>query len=94
MKIGFGIFILFFTISTQAEYRVFELLIQNTQTKEERTLASTLDPFQYPGYYDIKKDETVLYTSTWMCWGDTSYHTPLCPNPNPNPSPTQSPAQK
>lgn len=66
-----------------AEYRVFELVIGNPQTKEQRIVRSTLDPFQYPGYYAVKNNESVLYQSTWMCWGDTSQLQPLCENPNP-----------
>jgi hypothetical protein len=70
---------------------VFELLIGNPQTKEQRIIRSTLDPFQYPGYYEIKNGESVLYQATWMCWGDTSYMKKLCDNPNP---PSESPAKK
>ena len=79
--------ILFLFISNaHAEYRVFELLIQNTVDKSERILTSSLDPLQYPGYYDLNPGEIVMYRDTWMCWGDTSYHKRYCPNPKLNQS--------
>jgi hypothetical protein len=90
MQIFFALF-LFAPSCAHAEYRVFELVITNTQTKAERVVASTLDPFQYPGYYEVKPEETVKYRDTWMCWGDTSNYAPLCPNPK---TLTQSPVKK
>lgn len=84
---------LFFISTAQAEYRVFELVIQNTQTKAERIVISNLDPLQYPGYYDLSPTEIVMYRDTWMCWGDTSYQKAYCPKPTPR-APTESPAQR
>ena len=80
---------LLISVSVRAEYRVFELVITNTQTKAERNVISSLDPFQYPGYYDLRQDEVVLYTDTWMCYGDTSYHKQYCPKPAPNQRPVE-----
>ncbi len=75
--------------SAYGEYRVFELVITNTQTQQERVVISNLDPFQYPGYYDLRQDEAALYRDTWMCYGDTSYHKQYCPNPTPNQRPAE-----
>lgn len=88
-------FIIFLFISTaHAEYRVFELLIQNTETKAERTVINSLDPLQYPGYYDLGPNEIVMYTDTWMCWGETSYHTKYCPKPEPKIPSSESPVKR
>lgn len=73
--------------SAFAEYRVFELVIQNQETKTERSVTSSLDPLQYPGYYDLRQGEIVMYTDTWMCWGDTSYQKKYCAKPETSPSP-------
>lgn len=81
-------FILMLLLSVaKAEYRVFELVIQNQNTNSERTITSSLDPLQYPGYYDLSPGEIVLYRDTWMCWGDTSYNKSYCKKPEPNQSP-------
>ncbi len=63
-----------------AEYRVFELVITNQSTGQERVEISTLDPNQYPTYYPIKAEETVTYRSTWRCRGNTSKK-PVCSKP-------------
>lgn len=72
---------LFFYLISWAEYRAFEHAIVNTETKETRTIASQLDPDQYPGYFPVKANEYVVMKSTWMCYGDTSYSEKICPNP-------------
>ncbi len=73
---------LIFTNSAFGDYRVFELVIQNKETKSERVVISSLDPLQYPGYYNLSPSEIVMYRDTWMCWGDSSYHKKYCPNPD------------
>ena len=78
---------LLFISTAQAEYRVFELVIQNTESKAERIVVSSLDPLQYPGYYNLGPGEIVMYRDTWMCWGETSYHTKYCPKPESSESP-------
>jgi hypothetical protein len=82
--------ILLFMSNAHAEYRVFELVIQNPTTKSERIVISSLDPFQYPGYYDLRQGEIVMYRNTWMCWGDTSQNKRYCTNPKANQSPEKS----
>lgn len=51
-----------------SEYRVFELKITNTKTKEFRYEISTLDQYQYQGYLYLNRDETIELKDTWMCW--------------------------
>jgi hypothetical protein len=71
----------------KAEYRVFLLRIQNIQSKEVRTLESTLDPIQYPYYNTVSPDERVSYAETWRCFGRTGGFAPFCPNPKAQPPP-------
>ena len=78
---------LIFMKSAFAEYRVFELVIQNQETKSERVIVSSLDPLQYPGYYNLSPKEIVMYRDTWMCWGDSSYHKKYCAKPDSSQSP-------
>jgi hypothetical protein len=63
-----------------AEYRVFELVISDPTTGQERTVRSNLTPAQYRAYYGVNAQETVMYTATWKCLGNTS-RKPFCPNP-------------
>jgi hypothetical protein len=63
----------------RAEYRVFELTLRKGEN--QRVIASTLDPLQYPGYYPLQEGETVEYQQTWMCRGRTENHLAFCPNP-------------
>lgn len=87
--------IVFLFISTShAEYRVFELVIQDTADKSERVITSSLDPLQYPGYYDLRPEEIVMYRDTWMCYGDTSYGKKYCENPKLNQSPETAPTTR
>jgi hypothetical protein len=74
-----------------AEYRVFTLIIQNAQTKEIRTVTSTLDPLQYPSYYPLNPDEKVSYTETWRCFGRTGDFAAYCPNPKAQPASENAP---
>ncbi len=78
------LFFLFLNLSF-AEYRVFELVIRNTQDNSEKVVISTLDPLQYTDYYPVKSQEVVLYRETWMCYGSTA-NKKTCPNPRLDPS--------
>lgn len=73
-------FMLMTSSIAQAEYRVFELVILNQSTGQERVEISTLDPKQYRTYYPVKLDETVTYRATWRCRGNTSRR-PVCSKP-------------
>jgi hypothetical protein len=91
LKVIVKLIALLLVSTAHAEYRVFELVIQNTADKSERIVTSSLDPLQYPGYYDLRQGEIAMYRTTWMCWGDTSQLTKYCPNPKLNQSPENSP---
>lgn len=65
----------------RAEYRVFVLQIENTQTQNIRTVKSTLDPEQYKTLYPVHPDEVVTYTNTWLCRGSTAGLQGLCEAP-------------
>lgn len=89
---GFSFFLLVGTFAlstsvTRAEYRVFNLVITNTQTNASRTVASTLDPHQYRLYNPVELGEVVSYAETWRCFGRTGDFQEFCPNPK-----AQSPA--
>lgn len=61
------VLVVFFSLCS-AEYRVFELKLTNTKTKEVRYEVSTLDQYQYQGYLYLHRDETIELVDTWMCW--------------------------
>lgn len=66
--------------SARAEYRAFELVIQNSVTGQERIVLSSLDPDQYRGYHPLDPNETISYRDTWMCRGNTAEKR-TCPKP-------------
>ncbi len=78
------LWLLFFFNLSHAEYRAFELVIANSTSGQERVVISTLDPRRYRKYYPVRADETVTYSATWMCKGNTSSHKPVCPKPDTN----------
>lgn len=75
------IFSLWFSITAQAEYRVFMLLLENKKTGAARQIQSTLDPEQYVSLYPLARDEVMTYVQTWRCPGRTDFFKPTCPNP-------------
>ncbi len=70
-----------FPLVAFSEYRVYQLVLHNTETGSEKTVLSTFDHIQYKGYYYLGPAIQVLYDTSWMCWGNTNYHKPLCPKP-------------
>ena len=81
----------------QAEYRAFLLTVTNTQTSLTRTVVSTLDDIQYPGYFPLRTYETIAITETWMCRGRQGEGVRPCTNPRasspaPNPPPSSLPS--
>jgi len=61
------LFILFISSASFAEYRAYELAITNDETGETRTVISTLDDIQYPGYFPLRQNESITLVDTWMC---------------------------
>ena len=92
--VGFVVF-LNFSLSPVAfgEYRVFELKISNPDTKKTRTVVTTMDPFQYVDYFPVLARESIYYTNTWMCYGDTSKYTKPCEAPSREPSNVKAPTE-
>jgi hypothetical protein len=68
-----------FAVRAHAEYRAYELIVENTVTQTSYTLISTLDPQQYIGYYPLYKNEVLHMGRTWTCWGNTANFKPICP---------------
>lgn len=77
-------------LMAHAEYRVFELVITNSATGQERVEISTLDPNQYRAYHPVKIEEKVQYRATWKCRGNTSRKATCSPpdNATSNPPPS------
>lgn len=67
--------------SSLAEYRAYELIIENTEDGSQRKVVTTLDHMQYPTYYPVKQSEKVSYVKSWMCWGSSDYEQDICPAP-------------
>lgn len=68
-----------------AEYRAFELKIENVEKSKVRTVITTLDHLQYPRLYPVEKDEIVTYVDSWMCRENMSNFRPACPKPSAQP---------
>lgn len=76
------IFIILIPIpASLAEYRAYELVIENPESGTTRKVITTLDPMQYPSYHPVKQDEKVSLARSWMCWGASDYHQDICPAP-------------
>ena len=96
-RLALFVFFSFITVNARAEYRVFELAIEN-EAGQTRTVLSTLDDLQYATYHPIKTSEKITIQDSWMCWkrSDVSQDVlqRLCPNPrgpaSASPSPTSS----
>ncbi len=90
------LFVILFLIpipSSLAEYRAYELVIENTESGTQRTVISTLDQLQYPIYHPLNKKEQVSYVQSWMCWGNSDHSQDICPAPEVE-SPERVPASK
>ncbi len=74
-------------VPAHAEYRAYELSIENLDTGTTRTVTSTLDHIQYARYYHVYSNEVVYYVDSWMCWDNTGQR-PICAKPEPGPAPT------
>ena len=88
--IAYLFYVGFYAPQAQAEYRVFELVITNSTTGQERVEISTLDPNQYRTYFAVRRDESVLYRATWMCKGNTAFK-PVCSRPETEGRPSSPP---
>lgn len=74
-----------FAHEARAEYRVFQLVITDTQSTTTRTVIDTLDDIQYRGYHPLRQFEAIAIQDSWMCWGGHGEGVKPCPNPRPQP---------
>jgi len=73
---------LLFTTTLEARYRAYKLSIKDTVSGEKYQVVTSLPPEVYIMYYEANRAfRTTTVVSTWMCWGNTSYLKPICPNP-------------
>lgn len=70
-------------ISAVAEYRAFELEIQNKETGQSRLVVSNFDQNQYAQLYPLNPNELIIYKTSWMCWENTSLRK-VCAKPQTN----------
>jgi hypothetical protein len=64
-----------------AEYRAFELNINDTEKGTTRIVKSTLDHLQYPKLHPVRKNEVIEYVDSWMCYENMSNFRPICAKP-------------
>lgn len=81
MRMGLTIFLALISLSVKAEYRMFVLEINNSKMQKSRTVYSTMDPLQYKTIYPLAADESIEYTATWRCRGNTSGFKIHCARP-------------
>jgi hypothetical protein len=72
---------LMFSLSAQAEYRVYKLKISNQQTGKSREILSTLMPREYTLYNTLGAFEKIELVDHWMCWRRSDGFRPLCTRP-------------
>ena len=82
------IFLVFGLVASlaRADYRAYELTITNADTGATRTVVSTLDHLQYPGYHPLSSREIIRLSGTWRCLGPSYHYRPICPRPAPAPA--------
>jgi hypothetical protein len=89
LALAFGLLlcaVALFSSVSKAEYRAYELKIENPETGSERKAISTLDQIQYPRYFPLNPGERVKYVDSWMCRGNTSQFKAICPKPERSPT--------
>lgn len=78
-------FIIIYTGNQQlakADYRAFELKIEDQKNNTSRAFKSTLDHLQYKMIYPLSPSETISYTKTWRCRGNTQFFKDICTGPD------------
>jgi hypothetical protein len=78
-------------IQSRAEYRAYELRIEDTEKSKSRTVLTVLDHLQYPQYYPLNKGETIAYVDSWMCFENMSFFRKICAKPDRRASSTVGP---
>jgi hypothetical protein len=80
MKIFFFMLV-FWSFGAEAEYRVYQLKLTDTQTNKSHEFLSTLMPKQYIFYYPITAFQTLQIVDHWMCWQRSDGFKKLCTRP-------------
>jgi len=78
--------------NARAEYRAFELRIDNTEKGTSRPAFSTFDQIQYPRFYPLAKNEVIHYVDSWMCFENMSNFRKMCAKPDRAPAAASPPA--
>lgn len=71
-----------------AEYRAYELLIEDVESGKQRKVVTTLDHLQYPTYYPLSNGEKVSYLNSWMCHQNTGDFKDICQSPEKDRAPS------
>ncbi len=82
-KIGLLLCLMIFPLSLKAEYRAYLIEVYDhilNKSWEERTGFS---PDKYIHTHGGGNRLSAFIKATWVCYGDTSGHTPACPVPKP-----------
>jgi len=74
-----------------AEYRIYELNIENVEKGTSRTVKSAIDNLQYPRLNPLMKNEVVRYVDSWMCYENMSSFRAPCSKPEPKSGSTSAP---
>lgn len=77
-----------FPLFARAEYRVFSITINNSETQVIRQVETTLDPEQFKTLYPLGRQESIYYVDTWICRGRTNFFKPHCAKPQKVPPPS------
>lgn len=65
----------------RAEYRAYLLTVTDRTSQQQNLVLTTFDPHQYLDLHLELKNKKIEIKETWMCWGDTANHIPICPQP-------------
>ena len=79
MRLVFLVF--FFTLTSHAEYRAFELVVVDQFNVEQRVVHTTLDQHQYVRFHSLNFGERIVMARSWMCWERTDHFKPICTPP-------------
>jgi hypothetical protein len=82
LKIWTSLFLSLTSLTARAEYRAFELLIENTEKGSSRTVFGTLDHLQYPRIFPLNRGEKISYVGSWMCRENMSNFKKICAKPD------------
>ncbi|PJB52825.1 MAG: hypothetical protein CO099_10535 [Bdellovibrio sp. CG_4_9_14_3_um_filter_39_7] len=78
-------FISLFSLSANAEYRVYQYYVKSqnrySMDREAYLITSTMNPVTYQAYHGGADSIDIDLVRTWSCPGDTSQFKKICPSP-------------